>query len=452
MNTSEAKKRVLDWIDAHAQELSRLLVDMIRAKPINGSLCDYSCTEEGTQKVITAYLKAAGIETQNVPIDLSKLETYRGLPGFTPGHTDKMNFDGRDNVMAKISGTNPNEARSLMLVGHVDVVPVSNPDKWEHNPHSGDIADGYIWGRGAVDMLAGLAGMAVAMKALKQEDIKLKGDLWYGSISGEETGGTGMLAFSEYLRTSGLHADAAIMGEPTNMNLSLLCRGILWNEVHVYGKTGHLEVTQPHWSEGGTVNAIDKALYIARCVEELNKDWRIRPDKNHKLLNLPCQCLLSRINGGHHDSSYPEHCVLCYNVQVLPKETDENGLCTATRREFEEFIARVAQTDGWLREHPPKVEWTLEANCGEVDEDHPFVDAFMSTAREIDPKIQLSGSEFHTDNEWPQRLAGIPTVNYGPGNPALAHNDNEKVSVDDLLLYAKVIAGQCIDWCGLAET
>ncbi|MDO4321055.1 MAG: ArgE/DapE family deacylase [Lachnospiraceae bacterium] len=440
------REDVISWMNSNEQELVELLAQMVKAKPINGALSDED-DERKVQKIVWDYLTDIGLKPEENPVDLSELEAYRGLPGYIPGHTDEIDFRGRNNVFTKISGTG--EGRNLMLVGHADVVPVADPEKWIYPPFEARIADDYIWGRGTVDMLAGIAGMLFTLKALRENHVKLKGDLWFGSIVGEETGGTGMLAFSEYLRKAGARIDAAIMGEPTDLQLSLLCRGIIWVDVEVEGKTGHLEVTQPHWSQGGVVSAIDKALYLHRAVMELCAEWEKRPDKNHKLLNLPCQIKLSKISGGHHHSSYPDKCVLSYNIQVLPQETDENGLGTSVRKEFEEYIAGIAGCDPWMKSHPPKVKWLLEANCGEVPEDHPFVGAFMDSARKVVPDMIITGSEFHTDNEWPEKLAGIPTVNFGPGNPALAHNDNEKCSLRQLQDYAKVIAYQCMDWCGV---
>lgn len=450
MGSHNKKNEVLRWIESNQEQLVELLRSMVKSKPVNGALSETE-NEKEVQKIVGQVIQDMGLCVNSVPVDLSQLEAYRGMPGFVTGYTDQIDFTERENVYTRIEGNNTGEKRSLMLVGHADVVPVENPEKWDYPPFEGQEAKGFLYGRGTVDMLGGIAGMLIAMKAIQENHVKLKGDIWFGSIVGEETGGTGMLAFSEFLRKEGIFADAAIMGEPTNLQLSLLCRGILWVDVEVYGKTGHLEVTQPHWSQGGVVSAIEKAFHLADAIEELNKDWESRPDKNHELLRLPCQAKLSKIQGGHHHSSYPDRCVLSYNLQVLPHETDENGLGTVTKREFEEYIAKVAASDPWMREHPPKVTWILEANCGEVPREHPFVDAFMRTAKEITPEITLTGSEFHTDNEWPQKLAGIPTVNFGPGNPALAHNDNERCSIWQLVEYTKIIACQCMDWCGYEE-
>ena len=444
------KEEVLKWIDFHENELVELLRDMVRSRPVNGALSETE-DERKVQQIVKERIQAMGLEADCVPVDLKELEAYRGMPGFVSGYTDRIDFSGRENLYTRIKGSRGGEAKSLMLAGHADVVPVENPARWEYPPFEGQTAGGFLHGRGTVDMLGGIEGMLMAVKALKENQGKLKGDIWFGSIVGEETGGTGMLAFSEFLRKAGISADAAIMGEPTNLQLSLLCRGILWVDVEVYGKTGHLEVTQPHWSQGGVVSAIEKAFYLAQAIEQLNRDWETRPDKNHELLRLPCQAKLSKIQGGHHHSSYPDRCVLSYNLQVLPHETDEKGLGTATKKEFEAYIAGVAAADPWMREHPPKVDWILEADCGEVPKEHPFVDAFLKTGREIMPDMELTGSEFHTDNEWPKRLAGIPTVNFGPGNPALAHNDNERCSIRQLVDYTKIIACQCMDWCGYEE-
>ncbi|MFK4998654.1 peptidase dimerization domain-containing protein [Bacillus sp. N9] len=105
---------------------------------------------------------------------------------------------------------------------------------------------------------------------------------------------------------------------------------------------------------GGAVDAIQKARYLMNAIDELNHDWANRPDKNHPLLTESCEVKIAKIEAGHHRSSYPDFCKLAFNIQVLPHESDSDGLGTSTRREFQDYIERVTQSDPWLRENPLK--------------------------------------------------------------------------------------------------
>src|SRR5699024_8831291 len=310
------------------------------------------------------------------------------------------------------------------------------------------IEDNILFGRGSVDMLSGLGSMLMALESIVEAGVNLDGDLWFSSSVGEEAGGTGFLATADYINKNNLNIDAGIMGEPTDLNLSLLCRGIIWADVIIEGRTGHLEVTQPHWSNGGAVDAIEKGRYVMNVIDELNKDWATRPDKNHPLMSESNQVKVALIEGGHHYSSYPDYCKLSINIQVLPHEANENGLGMGVRQEFEEFIKRIAESDDLLRENPPKINWALEADSAEVSENHPFVDVFKQSTNKFNPSMRTLGSGFHTDTGWLDRLGGIPTVNFGPGDQKLAHITNEHCDTDDIISATKMIAAACLDWCG----
>lgn len=439
---------VLQDIENHGDDTVDFLMRLIAARPVTPNYdVTGRCSERACSQLVGERIRNMGHEPVMEDVDLALLEPYRGLPGFVEGFTDEIDFSNRPNVMVKFPGRNPGKAKSLLLAGHLDVVAADNVDDWEVPPFQPEIRDGFVRGRGSVDMLGGFVAMLAAMEALQRAGAQLDADVWLAGIVGEEAGGTGGLYLADYLKRNGVRLDAGIMGEPTNLDLSLLCRDIQWADVIVRGRTGHLEVEQPHWSEGGPVDAIDKARLILGLVDELNREWARRPDKNHPLLGIPCQVKLAMIEGGHHRSSYPDHCRMSFNIQVLPGESDENGLGRASKEEFYAFMNRAFDADPWMREHRPEIVWVAEADCSEVSRDEPLVDRFIERMRAIHPAARVTGSEFHTDTGWFQRLNGIPMVNFGPGNPALAHMTNEKCPARDVIAAAKIIAAICLDWC-----
>ena len=161
-------------------------------------------------------------------------------------------FEDRPNLLGMLKGEG--NGKSLMLSGHIDVV--QRGSKWTYDPFAGTVEDGNIYGRGACDMKGGIAAMTMAVKAIREAGLKLKGDVKIGTVVDEEAGGMGTLA----LVAAGNRADACIITEPTDLQIAPLCRGILWGKLVIEGRAGHIELKQGDWRKGGAVDAIEKGL------------------------------------------------------------------------------------------------------------------------------------------------------------------------------------------------
>ena len=389
---------VEEYIEKNKGDLIGLLQKCIQSRPVNPLYAgDHGYDEAECEKILISRLQESGVEIYTFDVELDQLEEYRGMPGFITGYTDKINFKNRPNIVAKLPGTDPEHGKSILLIGHCDVVAADDIDRWKHHPFAAEIEDGVLYGRGCVDELGGLISQLIAIEAIIKTGNRPKGDIWFSSVVCEESGGTGVLAVADWLKRRGVQIDAGIMGEPTDLDVSLLCRNITWGDIIITGRTGHLEEWQPHWTQGGPVDAIKKARYIMDKIDYLNEEWEKRPDKNHPLEKLPCQVKVAMIKGGHHRSSYPAECELSFNIQILPQETDIFGLGPNVKEEFEEFIQKVSEADPWLKENPPVVNWVCEADCSEVSQDHPFVSVFEKNARKTHSTSKLIGSGFHTD-------------------------------------------------------
>jgi acetylornithine deacetylase/succinyl-diaminopimelate desuccinylase-like protein len=133
-----------------------------------------ACVNDGTPE--------SGEEVRNSDL----LTSYLEGPGLELTHHEPL--PGRRSILGRIEGSDPN-ARTLMLMGHTDVVPVS-PDDWREDPFGGEVIDGEVWGRGAIDMLNLTASMAVAFRRLADEGFSRRGDLVYLAVADEEAGGT----------------------------------------------------------------------------------------------------------------------------------------------------------------------------------------------------------------------------------------------------------------------
>ena len=152
--------------------------------------------------------------------------------------------------------------RSIILNGHIDVVPEGNLNDWEHDPYSGVVRDGRLYGRGSTDMKGGTVSLLLAMEAIKMSGIKLKGDVIFQSVIEEESGGAGTLA--AVLR--GYRADGAIIPEPSSMKIFPKQQGSIWYRITVKGKSAH----------GGTryegVSAIEKMNIVINELQIVRKD------------------------------------------------------------------------------------------------------------------------------------------------------------------------------------
>lgn len=337
---------VEEYIEKNKGDLIGLLQKCIQSRPVNPLYAgDHGYDEAECEKILISRLQESGVEIYTFDVELDQLEEYRGMPGFITGYTDKINFKNRPNIVAKLPGTDPEHGKSILLIGHCDVVAADDIDRWKHHPFAAEIEDGVLYGRGCVDELGGLISQLIAIEAIIKTGNRPKGDIWFSSVVCEESGGTGVLAVADWLKRRGVQIDAGIMGEPTDLDVSLLCRNITWGDIIITGRTGHLEEWQPHWTQGGPVDAIKKARYIMDQIDYLNEEWEKRPDKNHPLEKLPCQVKVAMIKGGHHRSSYPAECELSFNIQILPQETDIFGLGPNVKEEFEEFIQKVSEAD-----------------------------------------------------------------------------------------------------------
>lgn len=433
----EYKRRALEWIETHEADIVGYLQELVRIPSVNPWFMDAKDAFSGEQKVqqyLARHLASLGGQIKLWEADADQLKQYEGMAGYYAGR----NFTGRPNLAAVFPGSGG--GRSLLLAGHVDVVKAGQG--WSKDPFGGEIENGNVYGRGTVDMKGGLTAMIKALEAVLSSGAKLKGTVTVGSVVDEEAGGMGTLDFFH----QGYRADACILTEATQLNIAPLCRGILWGKLTIHGRSGHIEMPQAYWREGGAVDAIDKVLLYLQQFRRLNDDWRIR--KRHPLLPIPCQLLVAQIHAGEYPTSYADQAVIVFNAQYLPSERDEKLMGGRVKWEIERFIQAVANTDPWLRENPPVVEWLVDADCAETDPQHPFVGTCASALRELHIEPLVMGQSSHTDMGWPINV-GIPTVNFGPGKPWLAHQSDEHLPIAELIQATKAIALIIIEWCGV---
>lgn len=428
-------QQVWQWIDSHREDIISMLSDLVRIPSVNNNFDDdpQYMHEGDVQRYLEAFLQDVGLKTEMSIPDPEALRKYEGKPGYYADHT----FEDRPNLYGVLPGTGG--GKSIMLNGHVDVV--ARGGAWEHDPFSADIVDGELYGRGSVDMKGGITSMAMAIKAIVECGIPLPGDVKFSTVVDEEAGGMGTLALVD----KGYTADACIITEPTALKIAPMCRGILWGKIHVPCRAGHIEKKREPWQEGGPVDAIFRARYIMKSLKVLNDEWQFT--RTHPLLPMPCKILVAEVHGGNYASSYAGECSITFNAQYLPSEKDENGLGSNIKKVIEDYLAKVAQLDPWMKDNPPYIEWVVDADCFEVDQDHPFMHSIRSTLQDSNLSAEIEGLGCHTDMGFFANR-GIPTINLGPGEPYICHQLNEHINLDEVIECTKLLAAIVIDWCG----
>ena len=444
MALTDLERSVTEAIAAREHRLIELASVLIGFDTTAREPGDPPRDEAALQAYLRARLERAGARTDLFVPDPDQLQGSRLVP---PG----LEFAGRPQLIATIpgAGTGP----SLVFNGHIDVVSAEPREEWCSDPFRAQVRDGRLYGRGACDMKGGVAAMVFAAEALAAQGVALKGDLIVATNTDEESSGAGGLA----LVKRELRADAAIVTEPTTFDVWVGCRGSEYGAIHVPGRPGHAEVHQPHWSEGGAVNAIEKAMIVLDVVRELRERWAAREDLRHAHLAHPT-ILPTMARSGEWRVTYPAHCDLTVAVLYQSVQADETGWGSAVRREVEEWLAgETARRDDWLAAHPPQIEWAACAVMPfEIDAGEPIVATMLDATADVGRPGQVGGLDSWYDGATLAAMGGIPTIGFGPpgfhrDGTSVAHTVDEYVPVDGLVASAQALAVAAMRFCGVAR-
>ena len=327
--------------------------------------------------------------------------------------------------------------RSLILQGHIDVVPEGPPAMWTYPPYAAVIRDGWMYGRGAHDMKAGVACMVFAMDAIRTAGFAPAADVYLQTVTEEESTGNGALA--TLLR--GYRADAALIPEPTGHAITRAHTGTLWFRLKVRGVPVHVAVTQ----DGS--NAILSAMHLVHALfahtRMLNEAAKAHPW--YAEVPQPIKFNPGIIRGGDWASSTPAWCEVDCRIGLLPG-TEVADAMAGVQRAVQEAAAR----DAFLANNPPHLLWHGFQADGYVLEPGSEAEAVLAAAH-----AQVHGGAM------PERLStavndtrfyglyfGIPAMCYGPKGEG-AHGVDERTSIADLRRCTLTIAAFIADWCGL---
>jgi acetylornithine deacetylase len=141
-----------------------------------------------------------------------------------------------------------------------------------------------------------------------------------------------------------------------------------------------------------------------------------------------------------------------YHVTYLPGHADADGWGTRVEAELTERVARAAERDPWLAEHPPRIEWSVDIPPAEVADDEPVVVLALASNADLGLDGRAVGFDSWHDGATFTRFGGTPTVAHGPPSIAAAHAVDESVAVDDLVAAAQAYALAALRHCGSAPT
>ncbi|WP_255264037.1 peptidase [Peribacillus butanolivorans] len=418
------EEKISTWLNEHRTNGIRLLQKLVQEPSKRGQ-------EGSAQAIVVEKCRQLGLE-----IDLWEIgdEKLRNHPHF---YCDRKDFKGNPNLVAIKRGIG--NGKSLILNGHIDVVPEGDHAAWHDDPYSGMEKDGKVFGRGTTDMKGGNVSLLLALEAIIESGIQLKGDVIFQSVIEEESGGAGTLA--AVLR--GYRADGAIIPEPTNMKLFPLQQGSMWFRLIVKGKSAH----------GGTryegVSAIDKAISVMLEIKKLEKERNESLRHSlYKNVKIPIPINIGSIQSGNWPSSVPDTAVLEGRFGIAPTETME-----AAQRSLMQCIEALNETDAWFKEKPIELEWFgARWLPGSLELEHPLMKTLGAYYEKVMGEQPLvEASPWATDGGYLSSVGSTPVVVFGPGETKLAHDSNEYIEVDKMMDVAKIIALTIIEWCGVEE-
>lgn len=355
-----------------------------------------SITPPGKEESVAEYIKKF-MHDRNIPTDIMAASP------------------NRYNVISRIKGKG--EADPVIITGHMDVVPVGDEERklWLTDPFGGEIINGYLHGRGSVDMKGGLGAAMVAMGNVASSGILPPGDIIFVATVDEEDFMRGAKALLE----SELIADAkkVIVCEPSNLELQTCSRGRTWADVTVKGMTAHAS------RQGAGINAIKRAVLLMNRMA----DYQI-PYEEHRFLGESFW-QINLISGGIEPAMVPDSCTITVDARLVPGQMPQDiwdeleKLVNQIKIDVPDFKADINIIEAREPWETPADDWIIKN----------LKEAYHSL------QIPLKESGFlATSDGTIFRRMGMEAVIVGPGDLALAHKENEKVAVEQLIQATKL--------------
>ena len=422
MLSDDHTRRILDAVDAAFDAQLAFTQDLVRHPSLR--------TREGSaQDLMYAAMAHRGLEMDRWELDAEDLSTHEGFGPVT------VTYDGLTNVGGTYRPATE-RGRSLILNGHIDVVPEGPSEAWSRSPWDAPIIDGWMYGRGAGDMKAGLAANLFAFDAVRAAGLEPAGRIHFQSVVEEECTGNGSLA--ALMRN--YRADAVIIPEPEEDMLVRANVGVLWFRVRVTGSPTH-----PREMATG-FNAIDAAYTAMSALREVEEKWNADRGSHPYFEDLdhPINFNFGGIAGGDWPSSVPAWCEFDVRAALYPGTTAEQAWA-----ELQECLARLGGGGSPITAVATKTGFFSE---GYVLEPGSEAESLLEQThrRVYGRELESFTTPGYLDGRVFSLYADTPALVYGPVSEAI-HGFDERVSVESICQITKSIALFIAGWCDVDE-
>ncbi|WP_329296655.1 ArgE/DapE family deacylase [Streptomyces pseudovenezuelae] len=393
--------------------IARLLLELLAVPSVTGS-----AAESELQHMLARHMERLDLDVDLWSMNLSELRAHPRFPGGEAPRTEAWGLVG---------GTRPRgDGPSLILQGHVDVVPPGDLARWESDPFLPRVSGDVVHARGACDMKAGVVAILAALTAIRTAGARCRGRVSAHFVVSEEDGGLGAFGTLERGHTG----DACIITEPTSGAFMTANAGALTFRIEVPGRATH----------GSTryvgVSALDAYLPIHRALARLEARRNTDVDPLMSEYPIPYPLSVGTVRAGDWASSVPDLLVAEGRLGVRLGEDPAQA-----RTELETCVAEACAADPWLRSHPARVTWPGgQFASGRLPAGHPLAALLGDAHAEVTggPRPSERGAPYGSD----LRLysgAGIPTLQYGPGDVRLAHGPQERVHVSEVVTVTRAL-------------
>lgn len=402
---------------ARRQEVTDLLGDLIRIPSTRGG-------EGPVNRLLYHRLQGIADECDLLPIPESITED----PDYS-FPLEGITYADRPNLRVVRRGTGG--GRSLLMNTHVDVVPPSPGQERAFEP---EVRDGIIYGRGASDAKGQVVTMFLALQALNDLDLRLKGDVTFHCVIEEECGGNGTLAC---IRGAD-RADACVVLEPSDLVVQAAVRGAVWFVLTCYGRSGH------SGRAGQTVSALKKAIHAMELMEGYHARLLAASRGYNPLFDAfpnPMPITFGQLNAGEWPATAPNQAVVKGVLGFLPNKTHP---------EIQQELREVLTTEGddWLRQHFD-LKFIYRHDGHELPPDDELVRTMAQAVAEAGREPKISAMTASCDSWFYHNQLHIPTVVIGPGSLGFAHTNEEQIKIEEILQGAATLVHFLVRWCGL---
>jgi len=316
----------------------------------------------------------------------------------------------------------------LCLCAHLDIVPPGDRSGWTNDPFEATVRDGRVYGRGANDDKGSVTAQVLAAIALARSGVPLNGKIVLAEVADEEIGGPAGAAAA--IELGELNPDFLIIGEPTGGRVAIGEKGFQGCTVVTSGKTAHGALP---WEGANAIEAMAEVIVALR--REL---WPKLPERTNPYFQ-PSAASINLISGGVKANVVPDRCEIYIDRRALPGD-DLAGAVAEVREIAERAVKQVPGTSVDV----------LAPLCAEAimnPPDSPQVMAMVEANRFLDLDTELTAFSMGTDGRHFFRK-GFMGIIYGPGDPRVAHIQDEYVGVEELMQATRAYALAALELIG----